>query len=77
MKNRAITIIILGKDTLRMVGYLDCDVVLLSVFQTETDKLVKYDVIRKSPPSNLSSIAYIHSLRGGWRGRFGIRHSIR
>ena len=31
-----------------MNGYLDCDV--LSVFPTETDKLVKYDVIRKCPP---------------------------
>ena len=32
-----------------MVGYFDFDVVLLSVFQSETDKLVKYDVIRKCP----------------------------
>ena len=34
------------KDTLKMVGYLDCDVVFLSVFQTETNKLAKHDVIR-------------------------------
>ena len=29
-----------------MVGYLDWQVVVISVFQTETDKLVKLDVIR-------------------------------
>ena len=27
-----------------MIGYLDLDVVVFSVFQTETDKLVKLDV---------------------------------
>ena len=38
-----------SKDTLRMVGYLDWHVVVLSVFQTENDKSVKYDVIPECP----------------------------
>ena len=37
------------KDTLRMVGYLNWLVVVLSVFQIETDKLVKYEVIQRWP----------------------------
>ena len=40
MKIRKIIILNQSKDTLRMNGYFDCDVVLLSAFPTEIDKLI-------------------------------------
>ena len=50
MKNRKIIILNQSKFTLIMVCHPQCDVALLSAFQTETDKLVKDDVIRKFRP---------------------------
>ena len=50
MKISNIIILNQSKDMLEMVGYLECHVVLLSVFQSKTDKYVKYDVIGKCPP---------------------------
>ena len=47
MKNIKIIILNYSKDTLRMVGYLEGHVIVLSVLETETDK---YDVMRKCPP---------------------------
>ena len=50
MRNGKNIILNQSKDTLSMVDYLDCDVVFLSVFQTDTDILVQYEVIRRCPP---------------------------
>ena len=51
MKHRKVITLNQSKDTLTMVGYLQWNVVVLSVIQTEKDKLVKYhDFKRKYPP---------------------------
>ena len=61
MKNRKIIIVNQSEDTLRIVGYFDCDVVIISVYQTETDKLVIYDGIRKCPPRTYAELIEILS----------------
>ena len=52
MKIIKIVILNRSKDPLRMVGYLDWYVVVLSEFPAETDKLVEYNVKGKCPPRN-------------------------